>query len=190
MKARLDLVQNTADAAANLRRQSLFVQPDMKDTTRIYLIAYFKLMEKFEEHYTSAEAVLVKEIESTNGNYLSYLVNSSKKDTESRQQALMLLPLFNALNNHFYQIVSTYDIRTPHLIITLLLTSSLLIGMLVGFLNGFHTSPHYLVPVIFVVLVALCVQAIRDLDNPYSGSIQPSFKSFTIQKQGLINSKR
>ncbi len=117
-------------------------------------------------------------------------MHTSKQDPGSKQEVLMLLPLFNEMNNHFYQIVGSYDIRTPHLIITLLLVSSLLIGMLVGFLNGFHKRPHYLVPVIFVVLVALCVQAIRDLDNPFNGSIQPSFESFSVQKTGLLNSTR
>ncbi len=50
-----------------------------------------------------------------------------------------------------------------------------LIGILVGFMNGFYEKRHYLVPLIFVVIVSLMVQSIRDLDNPYGGTIRPQY---------------
>jgi hypothetical protein len=93
----------------------------------------------------------------------------------------------NQLNGNFIRIVHSYDVRTPPLIMVLLVFSSLLIGILIGFLNSFNNKTHYLVPFIFVVIVSICIQSIRDLDNPYIGSMQPSFNDFSRQLGILQN---
>jgi hypothetical protein len=105
----------------------------------------------------------------------------AKVNPAIRADVLMLMPFVNQLNGSFIRIVHSYDVRTPPLIMTLLVFSSLLIGVLIGFLNSFNNKRHFLVPVIFVVIVSLCIQSIRDLDNPYIGSIQPSFDDFSRQ---------
>ncbi|WP_166647928.1 hypothetical protein [Hymenobacter sp. UV11] len=59
----------------------------------------------------------------------------------------------------------------------LLLISSWAIGVLVGFTNSAQETRHYFVPVLFVIISALTVQAIRDLDNPKLGFIRPNYQN-------------
>lgn len=47
--------------------------------------------------------------------------------------------------------------------------------MLVGFTNSAQETRHYFVPVLFVVISVLTVQAIRDLDNPELSFIRPNY---------------
>jgi hypothetical protein len=190
MKSRVDMMHATTDATASLRRLSLLMDDTIKTATKEYLISYLDIMRDFKTHYLSGEEQLIKEVETVNGNYLTILTAVGKSSTGEKEEVLRLMPYFNELNSHFYRILSSYHERTPHLIIILLIVSSWLIGVLVGFLNGFHLERHYLVPFIFVVLVTLCVQSIRDLDNPSNGTIQPKFTDFEKQREILINSTR
>jgi len=190
MKDRSRLLHETSDAVANLRRESLFMNDDMKQATKNYLVGYLAVLSDFKKHYEVGKEKLIKEVEDVNGTYLSFLTSKSKLSAEDKQEALALLPIFCDLNTHFYRIVYSYNERTPHLIIILLLVSSWLIAVLVGFMNGFHQQRHYLVPFIFVVIVTLCVQSIRDLDNPQNGTIQPVFDDFQNQYQSLLHSTR
>ncbi len=47
--------------------------------------------------------------------------------------------------------------------------------MLVGFTNSAQETRHYFVPVLFVIISVLTIQAIRDLDNPELGFIRPNY---------------
>ena len=190
MKDRLKLIHETSDATVNLRRESLIASDDIKQATKQYLISYLGILTDFRNRYFIGEKKLVRDIDSVNGNYLTVLVARSRSGAEGKQEIQTLLPYFNELNTHFYRILFSYDERTPLIIIILLIVSSWLIGVLVGFLNGFHQNRHYLVPFIFIVLVTLCIQSIRDLDNPYGGSIQPQYSNFKSQQESLLNSTR
>jgi hypothetical protein len=190
MKSRVEMMHQTSDASANLRRQSLLSTDTIKAVTKDYLINYLEIMRDFKNHYLKGEDELIKDIENVNGDYLTALTSIGKSSASGKDEALRLMPYFNELNSHFYRILSSYNERTPHLIIILLIISSWLIGVLVGFLNGFHSERHYLVPFIFLVLVTLCIQSIRDLDNPYSGTIQPKFDDFGKQREILVHSTR
>ncbi|HLK30170.1 MAG TPA: hypothetical protein VKT28_16430 [Puia sp.] len=190
MKSRVDIMHETTDAAANLRRQSLLTDDTVKAATKEYLMNYLEIMHDFKKHYLKGEDELIRDIETVNGNYLTEITAIGKSSAAEKEEVLRLMPYFNELNSHFYRILSSYNERTPHLIIILLIVSSWLIGVLVGFLNGFHEERHYLVPFIFLVLVTLCIQTIRDLDNPYNGTIQPKFEDFGKQRDILIHSTR
>lgn len=190
MKARTALMHETSNASANLRRMSLLTDDPVKTATKEYLINYLEIMRDFRARYLQGEDRLVNDVEAVNGNYLTRLTSLSKLNPADREDVQRLMPYFNALNSHFYQILSSYNERTPRLIITLLIVSSWLIGMLVGFMNGFHARRHYLVPFIFIVLVTWSIQAIRDLDNPYNGVIQPKFDDLGKQREILIHSTR
>ncbi len=62
-----------------------------------------------------------------------------------------------------------------------------MIGMLVGFLNGFHKDRHILVPLLYIILVAFTMQAIRDLDNPVKGCIRPKYKNLQDLRTAIAN---
>ena len=46
-----------------------------------------------------------------------------------------------------------------------------------GFSNSAQESRHYFVPILFVIISVLTVQAIRDLDNPELGFIRPNYNN-------------
>ena len=93
-----------------------------------------------------------------------------------------LIPSYNKLNGLFYRNLYAYDERIPFPVMLLLVAGSWLIGILIGFMNGFHEKRHYLVPLIFLVLVTLSVESILDLNNPASGGIKTSYEDFSYQK--------
>ena len=103
------------------------------------------------------------------------------KDSDVESDMQVIMPSLNKLNSSFYKMIYSYEERTPLIII-----SSWLIGYLVGFMNGFHEDRRFLVPLIYIILVGLTMQAIRDLDDPYRGSIQPSFENLVAVKELLM----
>jgi hypothetical protein len=189
MRDRLVILSDMADASASLRRASLFTNDSIKDETKKYLIQYLTLVSNFKENYLSSERVLSKDMEDVNISYLNNLSMMAKRDPAFKSDILIIMPFINKMIGTFYRTLGSYDDRTPPLIIILLVWSSLLIGVLIGFLNSFNNKTHYLVPIIFIVIVSLCIQGIRDLDNPYIGTIQPSFSDFKNQLDMLINGR-
>jgi hypothetical protein len=189
MRDRLVILNNMKDYSASIRKTSLFTGDSIQDATKKYLVGYLTILSDFKTHYLKSEIQLKLDIDDLNGHYLSALSSMAKRDPLLKSDALTLIPYINQLNGSFIRFVHSYDVRTPPLIMILLVFSSLLIGILVGFLNSFNNKTHYLVPVIFIVIVSLCIQSIRDLDNPYIGSIQPSFADFSRQLD-IINGSR
>jgi ABC-type dipeptide/oligopeptide/nickel transport system permease subunit len=190
LKDRSKLVHETSDATADLRRLSLFMADDIKTATRIYLQEYLAFVYSFNLEYVYDKDALMNKAANINGKYLTLLTERGKISEQAKQEALLLLPQFNKVNSSFYKLLYSYTERIPILIIILILFSSFLIGILIGFMNGFYQQRHYLVPIIFIVMVTLCVQAIRDLDNPYSGNIKLDFSDFKYQEEVLKNSTR
>lgn len=190
MRDRLVIINNMRDATASLRRVSLITNDSIKEETKKYLVSYLTIMSDFKNNYLASETKLRDSMEAINGRYLTVLTYEAKKDTLSRNDVLFIFPYLNQLNGSFYRIVNSYDERTPPLIIILLVFSSLLIGILVGFLNSFNNRRHFLVPIIFLVIVSLCIQCIRNLDNPYIGTIQPSYQDFQHQLYIIDHSDR
>ena len=72
----------------------------------------------------------------------------------------------------------------------LLIISSLIVGLLVGFMNGFEDKKHYLVPLIYIVIVSFTMQSIRDLDDPLKGTIRPSVSNLEALYNNLKKSSR
>ena len=190
MKDRNSLVHQLADATADLRRQSLFVSDTLKEQTKIYLMAYLDHLINFNGEVKKDKTFFAKEVADINGNFLTLLTTYSKQSALHQQETNQVLPHFTKMNSLFYHILYSYEERTPRLIILLIIIASWLIGVLIGFMNGFHKERHYLVPVLFVILVVLSLQTIRDLDNPAKGSIKPDYNNFNQQKEFLINSTR
>ena len=91
------------------------------------------------------------------------------------EEVRRLLPALHKLSAATSRLHYSYQEGTPYSIIGLLLISSWAIGVLVGFSNSAQETRHYLVPVLFVVISVLTVQAIRDLDNPELGFIRPNY---------------
>lgn len=190
MKDRENLVHQLGDATADLRRQSLFVSDSLKAETKNYLTVYLSQLANFNSEVKKDKNKFAQTVSEVNGDFLTRLTDYGKKNVSNLQEANQLLPHFNKLNSLFYRILYSYSERTSLLIILLILVASWLSGVLIGFMNGFYTKRHYLVPALYIILVALTVQAIRDLDNPAKGNIKPDYNNFDEQKQFLQNSSR
>ena len=63
MKSRVEIMHETSDAAANLRRQSLLADDTIKAAAKEYLISYLNIMSDFKTHYLGGEEQLTKEVE-------------------------------------------------------------------------------------------------------------------------------
>lgn len=186
MKDRLKILHEISNAVENLRSQSFLMNDTIKTATNSYLHDYLNIMSDFKDRYRDDKSKMVKEVEILNANYLTAIKKSGDKSEANKSEALTIIPFFNALNNLSYNILSSFNERSPKIIIILLIVASWLIGVLVGFLNGFNVLRHLLVPVIFIFVVSMCIQIIRDLDNPFSGNIQPVFSDLKYQYQSLL----
>lgn len=101
----------------------------------------------------------------------------------------------NKISECFDQIQATVSLnaysyyeRTPPFVMFLLVFVSLLIGFLVGFMNGIKTKIHFLIPVIYFVMITLTMAVISDLNNPRLGLIKPSYHHLQIAYEYIKSS--
>lgn len=188
MKERIRLIHQESDAVAELNRGFHFFRSGMADTLRTYVVRYLTLQISFQkEEITHPDSVMndVVELNRSLWESIGPAITQSK-DVEDDMKSIM--PSLNKLNSTFFAIVYSYKERTPPIIITLLIIASWLMGVMVGFMNGFHDEAHVFVPFIYFLIVALTMQAIRDLDNPYMGSIQPGYENLEMIRNVILHS--
>jgi hypothetical protein len=169
MKDRLSLIHQQSDGLANLYRETL-TQPDSTRTEiKRFLIEHINIQVENRKLNEQVNDRMLVEIGENNARFLAEMKRQGKLSA--------ILPPFQAMTSTTYKLIYSYDERMPRVVMVLLLFSSLLIGALIGFLNGSNQDRHYLAPLIYVVLVVLTIQAIRDLDNPSVGTVQPSYEN-------------
>jgi hypothetical protein len=192
MRDRISIVHKEADAISNLHRQSLLCSQNYKYLTKEFLIRYIDQQISFYEAHAHQESDQIKkQIELLNGDYLTNILKIGNSNPDLKLQLQSLYPHYNNLSSSFYAITYSFAERTPVSVIGLLIIASLLIGMLVGFMNGFYDGgKHLLVPLIFIVLVTLSIQTIRDMDNPTKGAIKPKIDNLIELKMSLLSSTR
>lgn len=192
MRDRVLMVHKEADAVSNLRRQSLLCSQDFKTITKDFLVQYIDQQIAFYDARDQQEFDQIKNrMELLNGSYLSNILKIGSNNPDAKLQLQALYPYYNSLSSSFYAITYSFAERTPLSIIGLLIIASLLIGALVGFMNGFYDGgKHLLVPLIFIVLVTLSVQTIRDMDNPTTGAIKPKIANLVDLKKSILSSAR
>ena len=189
-KERNTMVHRVADGAAQIKRASFFLPGDMQLIIKEHLYKYLNLQINFYDRKILHRKELFKQIDSLNQQLWSEL-NHYVSDTSLKKEDIkLLLPLYDQLNSSFYRLAYTYDERIPIIVMSLLIIGSWLIAVLVGFMNGLKKYHHYLVPIIFFVLVSLTIQAIRDLDNPYSGSVRPEYENIANLKDYILKKLR
>lgn len=109
--------------------------------------------------------------------YWSYLIKYNEQASEltNANQFNKIFICFDEIQTSVSLIAYSYSERTPSFIMFLLVIVSLLIGFLVGFMNGMKLMIHYLVPIIYFVMITLTMAVISDLNNPRLGLIKPSY---------------
>ena len=117
--------------------------------------------------------------------YRSYLRACKNQNFNSTtvNQLNKISDCFDQVQSSFILNAYSYTERTPSFVILLLISISLLVGFLVGFMNAIKSNIHYLVPIIYFVMILLIMMVITDLNNPFSGFIKPNYHHLQIIRQ-------
>ena len=113
-----------------------------------------------------------------------------KKQSTSASNANQLNKISECLDqvqSSFILNAYSFSERAPPLVMFLLITMSLLIGFLVGFMNAIKSKIHYVVPLIYFVMVALTMMVITDLNNPFTGFIKPNYHHLKMTYEYIKN---
>ncbi|GAA3932659.1 hypothetical protein [Hymenobacter algoricola] len=177
LKERTVLIHQSSDAVAELYRESELLPAAGPAIVRGLLLRFLAL--ELAEHrpkplpdpaHTRKIGVLYRQA-------WQQLRDSVRTSTLRPDDMRRLLPAFHKLSAATSRLHYSYQEGTPYSIIGLLLISSWAIGALVGFSNSAQETRHYFVPILFVIISVLTVQAIRDLDNPELGFIRPNYSN-------------
>lgn len=179
-----------SDVAAQMRRESLFMDTTVRDEVKSYLIKFTAVHGEINDnHYNHQQ--LLDTIAIVNGDFVNYLLQLHKDSTANKTHLATLLRYHNQLCTHFYKNAFSYTERTPGTIMFLLIAGSLLIGLLVGFMNTFTQGyKSYLLPVLYTFITSLAILAICDMDNPKTGIIKPDTRNIQYMHERLLTSER
>lgn len=175
LKERTVLIHQSSDAVAELYRESQLLPAAGSATVRGFLLRFLAL--ELAEHRPQPvpDPSHTGKLETLYRPAWQQLRDSIRTLAPAPDELRRLLPAFNKLSAATSRLHYSYQEGTPYSIIALLLISSWAIGVLVGFTNSAQETRHYFVPLLFVVISVLTVQAIRDLDNPELGFIRPNY---------------
>ncbi|QNE42359.1 hypothetical protein F1C16_22320 (plasmid) [Hymenobacter sp. NBH84] len=185
LKERTTFIHQSSDAVTELYRESQLLPPAERVAIRSFLLQFLSLelrahrpgRTQVPEHSRQLAALYRQSWQRFRGS----MAATSTEAVAVRR----LLPAFNSLSSATSRLHYANQERTPYPIIVLLIISSWAIGVLVGFTNNAQESRHYFVPVLFVIISSLTIQAIRDLDNPSLGFIRPNYTNLSDLHQLL-----
>lgn len=127
MKERLKIMQETSNAAENLRIQDSFMNDTIGKQTNKYLSNYLNIMSDFKNRYQDDKNKMIREVEILNSGYLTVIKKHADVNEVTQRETLLIIPYYNALNNYTYNILDSFNNRAPKIIIILLIVASWLI---------------------------------------------------------------
>lgn len=175
VKARDAIVHAEASSIAELHRQAKLYPPELRTLVNGFLEK--SLAAQLRHPTPNAEACLglVRYSERLGHQFdrdlLAYLARQPTQQATGQQ----VLTLASAKNANYLALLYTFRERTPRTILVALGGLSWVMGFLIGFMNRFQDDPSPLVPIVFIVTVAILVTTIRDLDNPGRGVVTPDY---------------
>lgn len=169
---RNSLIHQEADAIMKMSRYASTLDDSTNKLTRDFIKEFLlNQIDKHRETYQTNDSLMHKGREISTDFWISLQARRSNLEVSQQANFANLCSAFDQLQSCFARLAFSFDERTPPLIIYVLIIASLLIGVLIGFMNAIKSRVHYLVPAIYVILICLMMQTIRDLDNPYKGVI-------------------
>lgn len=175
-RERTSIIHQVADGVAQMKNATDVILPEDRQYVYDYLRKTIDLHMALYDQEISRSNELVNDLNDLNEKFWPGL--HYKDDSASFNQDIhALLPVYNQLNAASFRLAYSWSERIPPMIYLLLTLSSWLLAVLVGFMNGFTEKRHYLVPLIYFLIVGLMMQAIRDIDNPYKGSVKPKYEN-------------
>jgi len=175
VKARDAIVHAEASSIAGMHRQVKLYPPELRGLVDGFLQA--SLAEQLRHPTPSPEECLglVRYSETLGRRFdrdlLAYLARQPAQQAAVQQ----VLTLASAKNANYLALLYTFRERTPRTILVALVGLSWVMGVLIGFMNRMQDHPGALVPLVFIVTVAVLVTTIRDLDNPGRGVVTPDY---------------
>ncbi len=175
VKARDATVHAEASSIAELHRQAKLYPPELRILVDNFLQA--SLAEQLRHPTPTPEECLglVRYSETLGRHFdrtlLAYLARQPAQQSAVQQ----IFTLASAKNANYLALLYTFRERTPRTILVALVGLSWVMGVLIGFMNRMQDAPSPLVPVVFIVTVAVLVTTIRDLDNPGRGVVTPDY---------------
>lgn len=175
VKARDATVHAEASSIAELHRQAKLYPPELRALVDNFLQA--SLAEQLRHPTPTPEECLnlVRYSETLGRRFdralLAYLTRQPAQQSAVQQ----VLTMTSAKNASYLALLYTFRERTPRTILVALVGLSWVMGVLIGFMNRMQDTPSPLVPLVFIVTVAVLVTTIRDLDNPGRGVVTPDY---------------
>jgi len=187
LKERTVLVHQSSEAVTEIYQESQLLSPSTHAAARAFLLQFLSLELAQHRPGQLPSASHLRNIETLDFQAWRYFRQASQVTATQAAELRLLLPAFHKLHVATSRLHYSYQERTPYPITMLLFISSWAIGILVGFTNSAQETRHYFVPVLFVIISALTIQAIRDLDDPELGFIRPNYNNFQDLQRALSN---
>jgi hypothetical protein len=181
-RERYAYIHQEVNATEQLYRYSQQMPDSFQRATKVFLVNFLTNQTLYTTLKPDSAANVVPQAVALMDNYWDCFTafKRSSMDPSIEKNAEKIAAGFDSMKFSFSRNAFSYYERTPAIVMYLLVISSLMIGFLIGFMNGIHEDVHYLLPVIYLVMVAIIMLVIRDLNNPFSGYIRPSFKNLEI----------
>ncbi|OUJ74255.1 hypothetical protein [Hymenobacter crusticola] len=187
LKERTTLIHQSSEAIVELYQESQLLPEATHVMVRAFLLKFLALELAQHSPGKPHNSAHLRNIEALDFQAWRYFRGSVRGASPQAAELRQLLPAFHKLHVATSRLHYSYQERTPSPITMLLLVSSWAIGILVGFTNSAQETRHYFVPILFVVISVLTVQAIRDLDNPELGFIRPNYSNLRDLERALSN---
>ena len=176
-KERSGFIHDESTAIDKLFRYSKQMPDSFALETKTMLINFLDNQFSFDKKELDNGKLVSANGEKILGDYWNYL-SQYRRQTTNPIDAAQLDKINMVFENFKYSTTRhafSYAERTPGIIIFLLTISSLLVGFLVGFMGGVKNNIHYLVAIIYIVIISMVMMVIRDLNDPYRGLIKPDY---------------
>ncbi|WP_324677581.1 hypothetical protein [Hymenobacter sp. GOD-10R] len=188
LKERTTLIHQSSEAVTELYQESQLLTTPTYQAARTFLLRLLALELAQHRPGQPGSPTHMREIASLDSQAWQYFRKYARTNSAQAAELRQLLPAFHRLHVATSRLHYSYQERTPSPITMLLLVSSWAIGILVGFTNSAQETRHYFVPVLFVVISMLTIQAIRDLDDPELGFIRPNYRNLQ-DLQAILQSR-
>lgn len=181
-------IHKQANSIDMLYRYSKQMPDTFNRQTKLFLLTFINYQLSYKP--TPSDEEFLPNAAKIIDSYWSYLSYYKKQNLNlnNTNQLNKITDCFDQLQSSFIINAYSYSERAPSLVMFLLVTMSLLIGFLVGFMNAVKYKTHYLVPLIYFVMVALTMMVITDLNNPFSGFIKPNYHQLKMTYEYIKNS--
>jgi hypothetical protein len=175
VKARDATVHAEASNIAELHRQAKLYPPEMRALVDNFLQA--SLAEQLRHPTPTPEEclALVRYSETLGRRFDQAMVAYLARQPAQHSAVQQAFTLASTKNANYVVLLYTFRERTPRTILVALVGLSWVMGVLIGFMNRMQDAPSPLVPLVFIVTVAILVTTIRDLDNPGRGVVTPDY---------------